>query len=74
MPVVQDRLLLAEGHHGHAFHLALQHAPDTTGQDGGVAVRGTDQDFVSMGYRDLLKALNQLGEEGVGDVFHNDSK
>ena len=72
--LVQDRLFLAEGHHRHAFHLALQHAADAGGQNRGVAVRGTDQNLVSVGHRDLFKALDQLREEGVGDVFNNDAE
>ena len=72
--LVQDRFFLAEGHHGHALHLALQHAPDTTGQKVGIAVRGADQNFVAVGDGDLLKTLNQLREEGVCNIFNDDSQ
>ena len=70
--LVQDRLLLAEGEYGYPLHFALQHAADTVGQNDGVAIRGADQNLVPVGDRDLLKALDQLWEKGVGNVFNND--
>ena len=60
--------------HGHAFDFALEHAADAGGQDGGIAVGGTDEDFVSVGDGDLFEALDQLGKEGVGDVFNDDAE
>jgi hypothetical protein len=72
--LVQHRLFLAEGEHGHAVHLALQHAAHATGQHDRVAVRAADQNFISVGDRDLFKALDQLGEEGVGNVFNDDAQ
>ena len=72
--LVEDRLFLAEGEHGDALDLALQHAANAAGQHGRVAVRGADQDLVAVGDRDLFKALDQLGKEGVGDVFNDDAE
>ena len=60
--------------HGHALDLALQHAADAGGEHGGIAVGGTDQDLVAVGDGDLFKALDQLREEGVGDVFNDDAE
>ena len=40
----------------------------------GVAVRGTDQNLVAVGNRDLLEALDQLREEGVGNVLDDDAE
>jgi len=51
--------------YGHTLHLALQHAADAVGQNGWVAIRGTDQDLVSVGDRDLFKTLDQFREEGL---------
>jgi hypothetical protein len=72
--LIEHRLFLAEGHHGHAFHLALQHAAHAGGEHGRVAVRRADQNLVSVRHGDLFKALDQLREEGVGNVFNNDAQ
>ena len=72
--LVQHRLFLAEGEHGNALDLALQHAADTAGEHGRVTVRAADQDLVSVGDGDLFKALDQFGKEGVGDVFDDDAE
>src|SRR5579862_1465765 len=69
--LVENRLFLAEGEHGHAFDLALNHAAHAGGQHRGIAVRGTDENLVAMRHRDLFKALDQFGKERVGDVFDN---
>jgi hypothetical protein len=39
-----------------------------------VAVGGADQNLVAVGHGDLFKALDQLREEGVGDVFDDDAE
>ncbi len=72
--LVEDRLFFAEGQHGHAFNLALKHAAHAGGEDGGIAVGGADQDFIAVGHGDLFKALDELGEEGIGDVFDDDAE
>jgi len=72
--LIEDRLFLAEGHHGHAVHFALEHAADAGGKHGGVAVGGTDEDFVSVGDGYLFKAADQFREEGIGDVFNDDAE
>ena len=60
--------------HGDALDLALEHAADAGGEDGGIAVGGADEDLVAVGDGDLFKALDELGEEGVGDVFNDDAE
>jgi len=66
--LLQQRLLNAEGHHGHALGLALHHAADAALHALGVVVGGADQDLIALLDGHVLKALNQLREEGVGDL------
>ncbi len=72
--LVEDGFLFAEGEHGHAFDFALQHAAHAGGEDCGVAVRGADKNFIAMRDGDLFKALDELGEERIGDVFNDDAE
>ena len=72
--LVEHRLLFAEGHHGHAVDFALQHAAHACGQHRRIAVGGADQNLVAVRHRDFFEALDQLGEEGIGDVFDNDAE
>src|ERR1039458_9262025 len=72
--LVEHWLLFAKGEHRNALDLALEHAAHTGGEDGGIAVGGADENFVAMGNCDLLKALDQLREEGIVNVFNDDSK
>ena len=72
--IVKDRLFRTKTEYGHTLHLALQHTADAVGQNGWVAIRGTDQDLVSVGDRDLFKTLDQFGEERVGNVFNDDAE
>ena len=72
--LIEHRLFFAEGHDGDAFDLALQHAADAGGEHGRVAVGGADQNLVAVGDGDLFEALDELREEGVGDVFNDDAE
>ena len=72
--LIEHRLLRAETQYGHALHLALQHASDAGGENSRVSIGGTDQDLVAVSHCDLFKALDQLGEEWVGNVFDNDAE
>ncbi len=72
--LIEHGFFFAEGHHGHAVDLALQHAARAGGQDGGIAVGGADQNLVAARDGDLFEALDQLGEEGIGDVFDDDAE
>ena len=72
--LIEHRLFFAEGHDGDAFHLALEHAAHAGGQHGRIAVGGTDQDFVAVGYGNLFEALDQLREERIGDVLNDDAE
>src|ERR1039457_4011669 len=71
---VKDRLFRTKTEYGHTLHLALQHAADTIGQNGWVAIRGTDQYLVSVSDSHHFKNLNQVGEEGVGNVLNDDAE
>ena len=70
--LVEHGFLFAEGHHGDAVDLALQHAADASGQHRRVAVGGADQNLVAVSDGDLFKALDQLGEKRIGDVLDDD--
>ena len=72
--LVEHGFLFAEGHHGDSVDLALQHAARACGQHRGIAVGGAHQNFVAARHRDLFEALDQLGEEGIGDVFDDDAE
>jgi len=72
--LVEYRLFFTEGEDSDSVNFALQHAAYAVGQDGGIAVGGTDQNFVAVGYGDFFEALDQLREEGVCDVFNDDAK
>ena len=60
--------------HGDAVNLALQHAADTAAEHDRVAVGGADENLISVGDGDLFEALDQLGEEGIGDVLNDDAE
>jgi len=72
--LVEHRLFFTEGQNRHALHLAFQHAAYAGGQDRRIAVGGTDQDLVAVGHGDFFEVLDELGEEGIGNVFNNDAK
>ena len=61
----------AEGHHGNAVDVALQHAADERLGAGRFVVGGADQHFVSLGHGEVFELLHQLGEKRIGD-FRDD--
>ncbi len=72
--LIEHRFFFAEGHDGDAFDLALEHAANAGGQHGRIAVGGADQNLVAVGHGDLFEALDQFGEERIGDVFNDDAE
>ena len=72
--LVEHGLFFAEGHHGNAIDLALQHAARACGQHSGVAVGGADENLIAVSHGNLFEALDQLGKEGIGDVFNDDAE
>ena len=72
--LIEHRLFFAEGHDGDAVDFALQHAARACGQHGGVAVGGADENLIAARDGDLFKALDQLREEWIGDVFDDDAE
>ena len=67
--LIENGFFFTEGEHGDAVDFALEHAADTVGEDGGITVGGADKDLVAIGNGDLFEALDQFGEEGIGNVF-----
>ncbi len=54
--------------------LRSKHAARAGGQHGGIAVGGADENLVAVRDGDLFEALDQFGEEGIGDVFDDDAE
>ena len=72
--LVEQGFFDAEGHDGDAIHLALEHTTDAVRHAFGVVVGGTDQDLVAMFNGDIFKALDELGEEGIGDLGDDEAE
>src|ERR1700761_90825 len=72
--LIKHRFLFAEGQHGDAFDLALDHAPHAGGENGWIAVRRADENLIAVGNGDLFEVLDQFGKEWVGDVLDDDSE
>lgn len=65
--VAEDGVFDAEGHDGDAVDVALDEATEAV-LDLGVVVGGADEELVVALDGGLFEALDELGEEGVGDV------
>src|SRR5260370_32120885 len=72
--LVEQRLLDPEGHHGYAIDSALEHAANAVRHALGFVVGGADEDLVAIGDGNIFKALDQLGEEGVGDFGDDEAE
>jgi len=72
--LVERRFFFSEGHHGDAIDFALKHAARTSGEHLRTVVRGADENLVAAGDGDLFEALDQIGEEGIGDVLNDDAE
>jgi len=66
--LVQQRLFNAEGHHCHAFGLALNHAANATLHPLWIIIGRADEDFISVLDGRVLESLNQFGEKRVGNL------
>src|SRR5262249_48059171 len=71
LQIFEQHFFHAESHHGHAFHSALNHAAYSCLYTLGVVAGGSQQNFVTVLYRNSLKNLYDLGEKRIGD-FRND--
>src|SRR5580658_9849240 len=65
---LEKKLFAAEGHDGDAVHLAFEHSSGATLHLVRVVTRRTDQDLVAPADGYLLKLVNELREERVGDL------
>ena len=63
----EDGIFDAEGHDGDAIDVALDHAAQAV-LELGVVVGGTNEELVAVADGGGLEALDEFGEEGVGDV------
>jgi hypothetical protein len=72
--LIEQRLFDAEGHDGNTFDFALEHAANAVGHALGVVVGGADEDLVAVLDGDIFKALDEFGEEGVGDLGDDETE
>lgn len=71
---VEEEIFDAKGHDGDAVDFAFEHATGAELHGLGFVVGGTDEDFVAMGYGDLLELLDEFGEEGVGNFGDDEAE
>ena len=62
---IEEEIFDAKGHDGDAVDFAFEHAAGAEFHGLGFVVGGADEDFVAVGYGDLLELLDEFGEEGV---------
>jgi len=72
--LIEHWLFLAEGHDGNAIDLALEHAASACGQYGGIAIGGANENLIAVRDGDLFEALDQFGEEWIGNVLDDDAE
>lgn len=71
--LVEDGVFNAKGHHGDAVDVALNHAAEAV-LEFGVVVGGADKKLIAAIDGGSLEALDELGEEGIGDVGDKESE
>ena len=72
--LVEQWLFDSKGHDGDAIDLALQHAADTVRHAFGIVVGGADKYLVAVLDGDILEALDEFREEGIGDLGDDEAE
>ena len=71
---VEEEIIDAEGHDGHAVYISFQHSAGAEFHRLGLVVCGTDEDLVSVGDGDLFELLDEFGEERIGNLRDDEAE